>query len=110
MIDPNVSKSELVSALLSQSTDVQISLRQAFFTELVREGLENEGDELVSRRSTGSKSLSTKLSEDIYYCLKNNSRIPRSVVKNGKRDRNYLDASRALSQSQIPSQSQSSIL
>ena len=82
-IDPNVSKSELVSALLTQSTDVQISLRQAFFMELVREGLGNEGDELVS---TSSKSLSTKLSEDIYsllHCLKNNSRIPCSVVKMG---------------------------
>ena len=63
MIDPNVSKSELVSALLSQSTDVQISLRQAFFTELVREGLE-------MRVTSWSVVAAQAVSHSLLNCLK----------------------------------------
>ena len=102
-INPNLPKSELVSLLTTQATNVQLDLRQTFFEELVSKGLGNEGDELVSRRCSGRKSLSVKLSEDIcslLHCLKNNSHIPRSIIKNGKRDKNYLDASRALCMSQ----------
>lgn len=108
-IDPNVPKTELLSLLSNQSTDSLLDLRQSFFEELVAKNLGNEGDELVGRRCTKTKSLSVKLSEDIcslVFCLKNNSHIPRSIVKNGKRDKSYLATSRARSQNQAPTSSQ----
>ena len=71
------------------------------------------GDELVSRRCTSrGKPLPVKLSEDVYsliHCLKNNLPVPRNVIKNGKRDKAYLESSRAAAQSQMPTErSQSS--
>ena len=112
-IDPNIPRKELSLLLSIQSTDVLLNLRQVFFEDLVSKDLGNEGDELVSRRSGGSRSLSVKLSEDIcslLYCFKNNSHIPRSIIKNGKRDKKYMEASRALSQSQASSSSQPATL
>ena len=100
------------SLLSYQSTDVLLNRRQLFFDDLVSDGLGNEGDELVGHRGSGSKPLLVKLSEDIcslLHCRKNNSHIPCSIVKNGKRDKNYLEASRALSvlsQSQAAASSQ----
>ena len=79
-IDPNVPKTDLISLLSTQSTDVLLNLRQSFFDDLVSDGLGNEGDELVGRRGSGGKPLPVKLSGDIWYllhCRKNNSHIPR---------------------------------
>ena len=59
------------------------------------------GDVPVSRKVNKNKSLPMKLSEDIctlLVCLKNNSTIPRSLVKNGKHDREYLANSRVNSE------------
>ena len=110
-VNPNVPRSELVSVLSTQSTNYLLDLKQTFFEELAATHLIREGDELVSRRCSKSKPLPVKLSEDIcslLFCLKNNSHIPRSVLKNGKRDRSYLEASRAhfQSQNQVPVSSQ----
>jgi len=63
--------------------------------------LGDTGDVPVSRKVSKNKSLPMKLSEDIctlLVCLKNNSTIPRSLVKNGKRDREYLANSRVSSE------------
>ena len=102
---PKLIKTDLISLHSNQSTDVLLNLRQSFFDDLVSDGLGNEGDELVGRRCSGSKPLPVKLSEDIcslLHCRKNNSHIPRSIVKNGKRDKNYLEASRAAAASSQP--------
>ena len=51
---------------------------------------------LAAAVAGGCKPLPVKLSEDIcslLHCRKKHSHIPRSIVKNGKRDKNYLEAS-----------------
>ena len=52
-IDPNVPKTDFISLLSNQSTDVLLNLRQSFFDDLVSDGLGNEGDELVGCRGSG---------------------------------------------------------
>ena len=75
-------------ALSGQQTDTLLDLRSALFEDLKKDGLAHAGDELASRRVTrGGKPLSEKLSEDIWLLilsLKNLTRVPRSVLKNGK--------------------------
>ena len=67
------------------------------------------GDVLISRHFTSrGKPLPVKLAEDVYalmHCLKNALPVPRNVIKNGKRDRSYLDSSRSATQCQIVQQS-----
>ena len=102
-LNPNAPKSELVPLLSSQPVDALLDIRDYFFAEATSSNLVPPGDELVSRRSVrGGKPLPQKLSEDVWslmLCLKQNSVIPRSIVKNGKRGSSYLEASRLSSQS-----------
>ena len=102
-LNPNAPKSELVPLLSSQPVDALLDIRDYFFAEAASSNLVPPGDELVSRRSVrGGKPLPQKLSEDVWslmLCLKQNSVIPRSIVKNGKRGSSYLEASRLSSQS-----------
>ena len=58
-------RSELVSVHSTQSTDYLLDLSQIFFDELAAKHLVSEGDKLVNRRYSKSKSLPVKLSEDI---------------------------------------------
>ena len=61
---------------------------------------------MVSRRDTRRTSLSHKLAEDtiaLMVCLKNNTPVPWSLLKKGKRRKDYLQQSR---QSQIELSSQ----
>ena len=51
----------------------------------------------MSRRDTRKSQLRHKLADDIttlLHCLKNNSKVPRSLLKNGKRSADYLESSR----------------
>ena len=100
-IDPNVPKSECLSALVTQSDEILLDLRTCrLFNHANEKSLVTPGDELVSRRLTRSgKPLNEKLSDDIWtliHCIKGGTMVPRSILKNGKRDRAYLDASRLL--------------
>ena len=99
-IDPNVPKSECLSALVTQSVEILLDLRTCLFNHADEKSLVTPGDELVSRRLTRSgKPLNEKLSDDIWtliHCIKGGTMVPRSILKNGKRDRAYLDASRSL--------------
>ena len=103
-IDPNVPKSELLPVLSAESTDLLYTRPQKYpFWRAGLKGLNlgDTGDVPVSRKVSKNKSLPMKLSEDIcalLVCLKNNSTIPRSLVKNGKRDREYLANSRVSSE------------
>ena len=77
-----------------------IDLRTCLFNHADEKSLVTPGDELVSRRLTRSgKPLNEKLSDDMWtliHCIKGGTMVPRSILKNGKRDRAYLDASRLL--------------
>ena len=98
-LDPNSTRSECLDLLSTQSTNVLLNLRSALFSECHKSDLLHQGDELVSRRVTRTgKSLSVKLSEDIsslIISLKNQTAVPRTLLKNGKRDKSYLDSSRS---------------
>ena len=100
-LDLNVPKTECVSALATQPVDTLLDLRTCLFNHAAEKSLVTPGDELVGRRVTRTgKPLSEKLSDDIWtiiQCIKGSSPVPRSVLKNGKRDRSYLDALRAQS-------------
>ena len=111
----NAPRSEIILILSDQSTDCLLNLRECFFEELRQKDLAHAGDVLVSRRYTSrGKPLPVKLAEDAYvllHCLKNSLPVPRSVIKNGKRDGTYLESSRTAthSQTQPPQESTSSI-
>ena len=50
-LNPNIPKAELVSSFSTQSIDFLLNLRQAFFEELVSQGLGNVQDKLVAEIS-----------------------------------------------------------
>ena len=100
-IDYNAPTSEYLPVLFSFPVHTLLSLRDELFQFAASRGQTTEGDILVSRRDTRRTSLSLKLAEDaiaLTICLKNNTSVPRSLLKNGKRRKDYLQQSR---QSQI---------
>ena len=110
-VDLNAPVSESVVILSSCSISQLLSVRSALFDDTVAHGLTCEGDVLVSRRDSRKNSLNSKLIGDISILLsslKNNSSVRRSVLKNGKRSRRYLDASRAANHSLSTSETQTS--
>ena len=98
-LDPNTTRTECLDLLTTQSIDTLLNLRTALFSECYKDGVVQQGDELVSRKVTCTgKSLSVKLSEDVcslIVSLKNQSAMPRSRQKNGKR--NIIILSRVIS-------------
>lgn len=103
-VDLNAPASESVATLSTLSLSQLLSLRDELFTEATSLGLTSDGDELVSRRDSKKKPLHVKLTEDIsslLLCLKNESVVPRSLLKNGKRSKEYLDASHVSTNSSV---------
>ena len=98
-LDPNSSRSDCLSLLSSQCIDCLLNLRTALFSECHSASLLHDGDELVSRKSTRKgKSLSVKLAEDVcslVHSLTNQLNVPRSLLKNRKRDKSYFESSRS---------------
>ena len=105
-INQNAPTSEFRPALISQPLDTLLSIRVELFSFATTSGLVTAEDTLVSRRETRLSPLRHKLADDIIsllLCLKNNSRVPRSLLKNGTRCASYLESSRQ-SSSQTSSQ------
>ena len=93
-IDLNAPTREYLPVLVSQPLE---NLRVELFRSASLSGLATDGDALVSRRDTRKSPLRHKLADDIttlLHCLKNNSKVPRSLLKNGKRSADYLESSR----------------
>ena len=96
-IDINAPSSEAIPKLISLPLHVLMSLREDLFAEALSQGLSSEGDALVARRDSRKKPLYIKLADDIVsllICIKNGSILPRTLLKNGKRSKEYLNASR----------------
>jgi len=110
-VNLNAPSSELLPILTSLSISQLLSIRDDLFTETANQGLTCDGDALVSRKDSRKKALKLKLAQDIICLLSciNESIVPRTVLKNGKRQKDYLDASRranlTLSQDPTPTQS-----
>ena len=98
-LDPNTTRTECLDLLTTQSIDTLLNLRTALFSKCYKDGAVQQGDELVSRKVTRTGTLlSVKLSEDVcsvIVSLKNQSAVPRSLLKNGKRNISYLESSRS---------------
>ena len=110
-VNPNAPSSESLPILTSLSIPQLLFIRDDLFTENANQGLTCDGDVLVSRKDSRKKPLNSKLAEDIIcllFCIKNESVVPRTMLKNGKRRKDYLDASRRekLTLSQVPTPTQ----
>ena len=89
--------SETLGALTSLSLDTSLTLREELFKQTLSLNLASDGDVLVSRRDSRKKPLGVKLAEDVVSligCIKNTLAVPRSLLKNGKRNKKYLDTQR----------------
>ena len=89
--------SETLGALTSLSLDTSLTLREELFKQTLSLNLASDGDVLVSRRDSRKKPLGVKLAEDVVSligCIKNTLAVPRSLLKNGKRNKEYLDTQR----------------
>ena len=96
-VDINAPASESSTALVAASLSQLLSGRHELFSEATALGLTRDGDELVSSRDSRKTPLNKKLADDVItllFCIKNKSLVPRSLLKNGKRCKDYLDASR----------------
>ena len=105
-IDYNTPMSEYRPLLASLPLHTLLSIREELFLSAASHGLTADGDALVSRRDTRKNPLCHRLADDIIaliVCLKNNSTVPRLLLKNGKWRMDYLDSSR---QSEIAANSQ----
>ena len=96
-VDLNAPASEYLPVLVSLPLQDSLSIRDDLFKSASALGLAAEGDVLVSRRDTRKHPLCHKLADDIIFllhCQKNETHVPRSLLKNGKHTKNYLDSSR----------------
>ena len=83
-------KSELLLALSSLSNQSLLEIRQALFADTIKSELAPDNRAMVTRSSTAANPLPTKLAEDIWTllnCIKHKKTVPRTILKNGKRDR-----------------------
>ena len=93
----DVPVSETLGALTSLSLDTTLTLREELFKQTLSLNLASDGNVLVSRRDSRKKPLGVKLAEDVVSlikCIKNTLAVPRSLLKNGKRNKEYLDTQR----------------
>ena len=96
-VDINAPASESRAILSAVSISQLMSIRDDLYREATVLDLTTEGDELVSRRSSRKNPLNSRLAEDVIalvFCLKNETNVPRTLLKNGKRNKDYLNASR----------------
>ena len=97
MIDVGGPTSETLGNLTSLSLDTSLTLREELFKQALALNLAFDSDSRVSRRDSKKKPLGIKLAEDVVSligCVKNSQDVPRSLLKNGKRSREYLDSQR----------------
>ena len=89
-IDCNAPTSEYQPVLASLPLHNLLSIRDELFLSAASRGLTAEGDVLVSRRDTRKNPLCHRLADDVIavtVCLKNYSPVPRSLLKNGKKEK-----------------------
>ena len=95
-INHGLPKSEFIHHLATNSTEHLKSLREYLFVHACKANLiplELHGLPLVGRRDTVTRPASTALSEDIWTivtCITNKTVLPRTMMKNGKRSKQFL--------------------
>lgn len=97
-ISANQTKAEFVDTLSTYQLADLTLLRDDLFDDLVSANLvptDFLGLPMVTRRNTISRSIYKILSEDCWVlldCLTHNTPIPRSLLKNGKRDKSFVSS------------------
>ena len=94
----SVPKNEFISALTSQPSTVLFNLRTCLFEEAREKDLTHPTDVLVTRRCSPIRPITFIHAEDIWklaISLSKSQRIPRTLVKNGKRSGSKLDSWRS---------------
>ena len=95
-----MSMDEFVSALKHYPTSLLKLWRQSLFDEAASRGLlQDSSDVLVYRMNSACRPLDLKLAEDLWsiiVCIENGEKLPRSILKNGKRSKADLNKSRML--------------
>ena len=95
-INCGLPKSEFIHHLATNSAEHLKSLRECLFDDARKANLippELHGLPLVGRRDTVIRPASTALSEDIWTivtCITNKTVLPRTLIKNGKRSKQFL--------------------
>ena len=102
-VNHGLPRSEFIHQLEAHSAIQLKSLRERLFDDASKANLippELHGLPLVSRRDTAIRPASKVLSEDIWTittCITNKTVLPRTLIKNGKRSKQFLiDAHRSL--------------
>ena len=89
-VNSELSRDEFVRSLRCENSAEQVrSLRQLLFSEAVRLNLADDGDVLVTRKKMNAgKAVVEKHCEDVWSlscAIRRNERVPRVLLKNGKR-------------------------
>ena len=105
-------KPEFLSTLSRLSNDSLLAMRTSVFDTCVTMGLapSNNYISLVTRRGTATNPITSKHAEDIWTltdCLKHKKRVPRVLLRNGKRNKTFhlnsqLNSQRSSSQASPP--------
>ena len=93
----NVSKSVFIEQLRTRSISVLLGIRKSAFSKAISAGLANPKDILVGRKESAINPLNIKLSEDIWtimHSIRNDTIIPRTLLKNGKRSKQEYEEPR----------------
>ena len=106
-VNPGMPKAEFVHHLNFHSSDSIKKLREALFNQACESELyprECKGLPLVSRKNTAIRPAASVLSEDVWvivHCVENSVLLPRTVFRNGKKSKSFVnDARRPQSQSE----------
>lgn len=95
-ISTNCSKRELINNLSHLPVPSLKSIRSALFSSAISKGLCTPSCILVNRKDTPSNPIHSKLSSDIWTlidCTRNETIVPRTLLRNGKRNRATFEAS-----------------
>ena len=106
-INTNLRPSELENSLLALDNDLLANIRLLLFAEAKASGLVMDGSQPVLRKKTnGGKSVRQKHVADIalmVHSIKNNTPLPRMIMKNGKRSAERWLASQSQSTRSVDS-------
>ena len=93
--DIHASKGEVIRDLLALPIDTLSGIRSCLFEECRENGLTHPNDVITRRKGSAINSESKLLGEDVLSlsaCLQNQSVVPRTIIRNGKRDSAALNS------------------
>ena len=90
--DIHASKAEVIRDLLVLPIDTLSGIRTCLFEECRENGLTHPNDIIIRRKGSAAHSVSGEDAFSLAACLQNQSAVPRTIVKNEKRDLSTLNS------------------